>query len=84
MLCGEMMTVSSLPRVLTPQMIHKQQKYLLWLQRKNAPSLCTLPKCRAPPGNALAQHTAGCRDTVEHYKLQATMWAEKPKIQERM
>lgn len=41
-----MMIPPPLPAILTPQMIHTKQKYPLWLQRKNVPSVSLeVPAC---------------------------------------
>jgi hypothetical protein len=54
-----MMIPPSLPAILTPQMIHTKQKYLLWLQRKNVPSVSLeVPACWR---DNVTQHTQGCR-----------------------
>lgn len=58
-----MMILPSLPAILTPRMIHTQQKYLLWLQRKNVPSVrLEVPDCWQ--NDSVTQHTQGCRDST--------------------
>lgn len=74
-----MVILSSLPAgriILTPQMIHTQQKYLCWLQRKNVPSL-GLQVPDHQQDNKMTQNADGCSEVRRHFEaaIQEERWA---------